>query len=122
MKNDIEWLEETNRLKAQRDHAILLAKRLYELSYCGCAVTACTCGLADTKREVEKLEIETCEYPLHWGGYDKDITPANDGDVLKNNSKLKNLFNINSNLAEAKAPDFTKINEKLRNLYGIEDN
>jgi hypothetical protein len=88
-KTDIEWLEEANKLKTQRDYAILLAKRLYELSYCGCAVTECTCGLADTKREVDKLELETCEYPLHWGG----IEPS---------ENLKKIFNTDARPAEAK--------------------
>ena len=108
MKNDIEWLEETNRLKAQRDHAIALAKRLYELSYCGCAVTECTCGLARAKHEVEKLELETCEYPLHWGGFEP--TEA-----------LKKLFNNRAPLAEAKIPDMTKINSILTEL-GVKGN
>lgn len=89
MKNDIEWLEETNKLKAQRDQAISIAKRLYELSYCGCAITECTCGLADTKRELEKLDLETCEYPLHWGGIEPSET-------------LKKLFNTDFRPAEAK--------------------
>jgi hypothetical protein len=89
MKTDIEWLEEANRLKSQRDQAIFLAKRLYELSYCGCAVTECTCGLADTKRELEKLELDICEYPLHWGG-------------IEQSEALKKLFNSNVRPAEAK--------------------
>jgi hypothetical protein len=107
-KTDIEWLEQSNRLKAQRDKAIILAKRLYELSYCGCAVTECTCGLNDTKREVCELELETCEYPLHWGGIEPSET-------------LKKLFNTGAPLAEAKIPDMTKINSILTEL-GVNDN
>ena len=89
MKNDIEWLEETNKLKAQRDQAISIAKRLYELSCRGSNTLEQTSELLDTKRNLEKLELEVLEYPLHWGGI--EISDA-----------LKKLFNTDARPAEAK--------------------
>ena len=89
MKNDIEWLEETNKLKAQRDEAISIAKRLYELSCCGSNTLENTSELLDTKLNLEKLELEVLEYPLHWGG----IQPS---------EALKNIFNTDARHAEAK--------------------
>ena len=56
-KSDIEWRNECNTVKEQRDIAIELAREMYRLSYCGCAITECTCGLEEAKRQLLRLEL-----------------------------------------------------------------
>jgi hypothetical protein len=101
-KTDIEWLEATNKLKEQRDLAISIAKRLNNLSNCSCNTLEHTHELLDTKKALERLELETCEYPLHWGGVEPSET-------------LKKLFNTDQPLFEAKVFELKEENKEFIN-------
>jgi hypothetical protein len=113
--NDIEWLEQFNRLKNQRDRALECAKKLYDLSYCGCAITQCTCGMEDTKKVIEQLIFESdtfdCINNLLQGSSESNINCKNG-----NHRYNYDLFDTNK---ENYCIDCGQLNWKPNELRGI---